>query len=201
LRGFSQLQITVGAKSGYYFAATTDNGKMSQTRRVVMTGFALMLLILGSQPSVSLQHAKYSVADLRGPHDRIDNRVRDANTILLVSFFNTGRMEVLTHCYMMRDHSMGQLGITIQAIHGRFPAGKPMEKIPMGKPHPFLELLKRLSDSQGYRRDDDATFVSWEDAGKWTTRRYDRTRLPPEVRDLFRAMKIPDTWLWADARW
>jgi hypothetical protein len=166
--------------------------------QIVTVGLTLMLLTFGAQPSVSVQ-AKYTVAELRDPHDRVDNRIRGADTIVLVSFFNTGRMEVITHSFMMRDHSIGQLVITKQAIHGRLPAGIRMGKIPNG-PHPLLKFLSRLPPSQSYRRDDDATFVSWKDSGKWTTRSYDRMRLPREVRELFSAMKLPDTWLWADTR-
>ena len=157
--------------------------------RIVPISLAFMLLTFGGQRSASVQ-AKYTVAALRGPHDRVDNRIRGADTIVLVSFFNTGRMEVITHSFMMRDHSIGQLVYTIQAIHGRFPAGRRMGKIPTG-PHPLLKFLRGLPSSQGYRRDDDATFISWEDAGKWTTRSYDRMRLPREVRELFSAMKVP----------
>ena len=75
----------------------------------------------------------------------------------------------------------------------------PWEKSPTGA-HPLVKFLRALPSSQGYRRDDDATFVSWEDAGKWTTRSYDRMRLPRDVRELFTAMKVPETWLFADAK-
>ena len=146
-------------------------------------------------PELRSQQAQYTVSELRDPHDRIDDRVRIADTILLVSFFNTGRMEVMTHCFMLRDLSSGGITITLQAIHGRSPSLVPTNRIYPEPPSSLMRALRRLPASETYAHDRDANFISWEDAGKWTTRSYDRTRLPREVRLLFTFMKIPDTWL------
>src|SRR5262245_27984475 len=109
---------------------------------LVMALISLFAHALASQ-EFPLIKERYTAADLREPHDRVENAIHTADTIVLVSFFNTGRAAVPTHCFMMRDHSTGQIVYSPGAIHGTLPSGRNIGKIPPGSP-PLLEYLKRL---------------------------------------------------------
>jgi hypothetical protein len=138
-----------------------------------------------------------TIAELRGPHERIDNMVRHTDTVVLVSFFGNGRMTVAQHCWICADGSRGMVRfMTNWAVQGGgAETGVPGATMPAAQRTALSAALARLPASQTFGGDADAFLVSWDDGGKWVTRTYDRTKLPPEVLELCKLVSIPPTWL------
>jgi len=137
----------------------------------------------------------YTLADLRIPNDKIGTIVRTADTAVLVSFFPNGDMRMETYVTIRRDGKRGEKMFSPMDYFGKTdksPVGAPM---PEAQRVPLYAALNSLPESQPPKDDANAFLVSWDDGGKWTTRIYDRTHLPPEASGLVKVMGIPETWL------
>jgi hypothetical protein len=174
--------------------------KVFTTNRRIMILAVIGCLLLGSaivfahvitaQKAVVAQVAPDAVADLRAPHEHFVKNVRGPDTGVLISFFSGGSKNVIQHCYLGRSGHPESICFTPVGFY--YGGGASMSDAQRAA---IYAALGRLPASEPYKRDADAFFVSWNDGGKWTTRTYDRIKLPPEVRDLCTLMLIPPTWL------
>lgn len=136
----------------------------------------------------------HTVADLRAPHERVDNTVRNEDTVVLISFFNGGQMDVAQHASITGERSLRHTRLVQNwAMQGG------ASPIPAEKFESIYAKLTALPETDAHKRDGNAFFVSWQNDGKWITRNYDLTRLPPGVQQLLPDMGIPDTWLSSSA--
>jgi len=116
--------------------------------------------------------------------------------LVLVSFFNTGRMAVKTHCCMYLDGASGAVNfVEDHAIQGSV-AYKvpPAATMPASQRAELDTALAQLPDNQA-PADSEVFLVSWLSAGKWETRTYDRTHLPDPVVKVCDMLHIPKTWI------
>lgn len=142
-------------------------------------------------PKAPVPHVDpYSVAGLRAPHEHFVENVRGPDTGVLISFFIGGSQNAINHCYLGRSGHPESICFTPIGFH--YGGGASMSDAQRAA---IYAALGRLPASEPHKRDANALLVSWNDSGKWTTRTYDRTKLPPEVRDLCTLMLIPSTWL------
>jgi hypothetical protein len=123
-------------------------------------------------------------------------RVRGPDTAVLVSFFSSGRMGVMQHCYIFTDGEQGMVRfVNDWAIQGGGPgAAAPGVSMPDAQRSALDAAIGRLPASQAFAHDADAFYVSWDDKGKWNTRTYDRTKLPLAVLEFCKLVNIPESW-------
>jgi hypothetical protein len=148
-----------------------------------------------SSPIKSLNDETYTLADLRGQDGDLFT-VRRSDLTVIVSFFSAGNMKCIQDCFIYRDGRRGMLRFVLDwAVQGGGDGdSRPGVSMPVTQRSELDAAIGRLPPDQPFAHDADALLVSWEENGKWRTRSYDRTRLPPGVLKLCNLVGIPSTW-------
>lgn len=138
----------------------------------------------------------YTLSGLRAQNEEISSGVRRPETTVLVSFFNNGRLSCMQHCYVFRSGESGMVRFVYNwATQSGGPrTGNPDVSMPETQRAALDEAIRNLPPAQPFEHDADAFIISWDDAGTWRTKIYNRRSLPPEVLDLCKLVDVPPTW-------
>lgn len=138
----------------------------------------------------------YSLAGLRRQHQGSPGVIERSDISVLVSFFSHGEMSCIQHCWVRTDGKRGMIRFVQNwAVQGSGDAAtQPGVSMPTAQREALDSGIRQLPPDQPFTKDADAFLVSWNDAGTWHARTFDRTKLPPDVLRLCDLVGIPTSW-------